>query len=210
MIRFKTTAAPPIEYPDSDGAPVGETPQHCLNLLRLLGILDTWFAADEMTYVAGNSFLYYEEGNPRRHVSPDVFVVRGIPRRPLRRRYLVCEEGKAPDFIIELTSSSTHDEDVDRKFAFYRDRLKVQEYFIRRVKGRLPSKVIGLHLVPSDWELRLYDPAADRWLPTPPEEHEALLKAQEARLKEQEARLAAEAEVRRLQRELKRLRGERE
>ena len=233
MIRQKTIPAPPTQYPDSDGAPVGETPEHCYNLLHLVYILDTWFAGDAMTYVAGNSFVYYEQGNPRRHVSPDVFVVRGIPKLPRRRRYLVWEERKAPDFVVELTSTSTMNEDRERKFALYRDRLKIQEYFlfdpfgecleprlqgfrlrngeyhpIRRVKGRLPSKVVGLHLEPNDWELRLYDPAAASWLPTPYEDRDALLEEHEARLKEQEGRLAAEAEVRRLQEELERLRRE--
>jgi hypothetical protein len=89
MIRSKTTATPEIEYPHSDAQPVGETPEHCYNLLYLVEALDTWLAHDDMAYVPGNSFIYYERGNPRRHVSPDVFVVRGIPRRPFRRRYLV-------------------------------------------------------------------------------------------------------------------------
>jgi Uma2 family endonuclease len=101
-------------------------------LLHLVYILDTWLAEDAMAYVAGNSFLYYEEGNPRRHVSPDVFVVRGIPKRPRRRRYLVWEEEKAPDFIIELTSSSTLDEDLEQKFALYRDRLQEE---LKRLRG---------------------------------------------------------------------------
>jgi hypothetical protein len=88
-------------------------------------------------------------------------------------------------------------------------RLRNGDYHpIRRVKGRLPSKVVGLHLEPSDWELRLYDPAADCWLPTPYEDRDARQEAQEARLREHEARLAAEAEVRRLQQELERLRGD--
>jgi hypothetical protein len=56
---------------------------------------------------------------------------------------------------------------------------------IRPVKGRLPSKVLGLHLEPSGDLLRLYDPAAGRWLPTPPEQRE---------------------EIERLRRELERLR----
>jgi Uma2 family endonuclease len=238
MASMKTISTPLlVEYPYSDGTPVGETPEHCENLLHLVAMLQQWFADDAMTYVAGNSFMYYEEGNPRRHVSPDVFVVRGIPKLPPRRRYLVWEEGKAPDLIIELTSPSTVAEDQERKFALYRDVFRVQEYFlfdplgecleprlqgfrlqrgkyvpIRRLKGRLPSKVLGLHLEPDDWELRPYDPKTNRWLITPPElyqvvtaQEQNLAAERQARLKE---RLAAEAEIRRLQEELTRLRGE--
>jgi Uma2 family endonuclease len=190
-------------------------------------MLREWFAADPMTYIAGNSFLYYERGNPRRHVSPDIFVVRGIPKLPPRRRYLVWEEKKAPDLIIELTSSTTVDEDVEAKFALYRDVLRVREYFlfdpleecleprlqgyrlgkagytaIRRVKGRLPSRILGLHLEANDWELRLFDPAARRWLPTPAETRKALDAERQARLAERQARLAAEAAIERLKNEL--------
>jgi Uma2 family endonuclease len=214
MASVKGVASPPeIDYPYSDGQPVGETPEHRDNLLHLVAMLRVWLAGDEMAYVSGNVFLYYVPGNRLRHLSPDVFVVRGIPKSPERRRYLVWEEGKAPDVVIELTSPSTYEEDMEDKFAIYRDVLQVQEYFlfdplgecleprlqgyrlkkgeyapIRRVKGRLPSKVLGLHLEQDNWELRL-------------EAERAKLEA------ERRARQAAEAEVRRLQEELKKLRG---
>jgi Uma2 family endonuclease len=242
-----------IEYPCSDGTPVGETPEHRDNLLYLVDKLRRWLADDPQAYVSGNTFLYYERGNPRRHVSPDVFVVRGIVKAPERRRYLMWEEGKGPDLVIELTSTSTVEEDLEGKFALYRDVLRVQEYFlfdplrecldpplqgfrlrkkeyapIRPVKKRLPSKVLGLHLEPDDWQLRLYAPATQTWVPTPPElrqaydaQHEVLetqrrvLEAQRQTLEtqrqaldaERQARAAAEAEIRRLQKELKKRRG---
>jgi hypothetical protein len=37
---------------------------------------------------------------------------------------------------------------------------------IEPVKGRLPSEVLGLHLERYDSELRLFDPATGRRLPT--------------------------------------------
>lgn len=226
MLRRPST--PETEYPYSDGKPVGETPEHRDNLLYLVDEIRCWLAEDPLGYVSGNTFLYYEQGNPRRYVSPDVFVVRGIPKLPERRRYLLWEEGKAPDIVIELTSSSTVNEDLESKFALYRDVLRVQEYFlfdplrecldpplqgyrlrnnayapIRRVKGRVPSKVLGLHLEPDDWQLRLYDPATKRWAPTPPE-------IRQAWEDECQARLAAEAEIERLRNELNQLRAREE
>lgn len=39
-------------------------------------------------YVAGNLFVYYEEGDPTQVVAPDVFVVKGVPRQK-RRTYKV-------------------------------------------------------------------------------------------------------------------------
>lgn len=209
-----------LNYPESDGKPVGETPQHRDNLMYLIEMLRIWFFNELMVYISGNMFLYYERGNRRRHVSPDVFVVKGIPREPERRVYLLWEEGKGPDFVIELTSASTQEEDLETKFNLYQDVLRVKEYFlfdpfaeyldprlqgyrlrkgryvrIQPVDGRLPSQVVGLHLEPADWMLRLHDPATDRWIPTPREVHAASL--------------TAEAEVERLRRELEALKRQR-
>jgi Uma2 family endonuclease len=184
-------------YIESDGKPMGETQAHIENMLYLLDPLKEWFAPDPMVYVGGNMFVHYERGNRNRHVSPDVFVVRGVSKEPMRRAYLVWEEGRAPDFVVEFTSETTREADQITKRAVYQDILGVSEYFlfdpfeeylhprlqgyrlakgeyrpIRPVKGRLPSKVLGLHLEPSGGLLRLYDPAAGRWLPTPLERKE--------------------------------------
>ena len=98
-------------YIESDGKPMGETQKHVLNMRYLLEPLDKWFASDPMVYVAGNMFVHYEQGNRNRHLSPDVFVVRGVPKKPERRNYRVWEEGRAPDFVVEFTSESTREED---------------------------------------------------------------------------------------------------
>jgi Uma2 family endonuclease len=196
---------------------MGETPQHRDNLAHLIEMLRLWYRGQEQVYVSGNMFLYYVPGNRRKHVSPDVFVVKGIPRLPERRRYLLWQEGKGPDIVIELTSPSTRREDLEEKWALYQDVLKVKEYFlfdplakylqpplqgyrlrkgkygrIRPVQGRVPSLVLGLHLERNGDQLRLYDPATGKWLPTPAEV--------------EEARQQAEAEVERLRREIEELR----
>jgi Uma2 family endonuclease len=221
------------EYPDSDGRPMGETPLHVDNLAYLVHMLRMWCERESQVYIAGNMFLYYVPGDRLKHLSPDVFVVHGVPKHtdPERRRYLVWEEGKAPDVVIELTSESTREEDIDDKMAIYRDPLGVKEYFlfdpyeeymepplqgyrliegeyeaIEPVEGRLPSQILGLHVEGAEGFLRLYDPVARRWLPTPPEEHQAHLQAEVARQQEEEARRRAEAEIQRLQQELEELR----
>jgi Uma2 family endonuclease len=224
-----TTNIPKIEYPTSDGKPMAETPRHRDNLAWLIEMLRTWYLPDPMVYVSGNMLLYYVPGNKRKHVSPDVFVVRGIPktRTPERGCYLLWEEGKGPEAVIELTSKSTRHEDLQEKFHLYQDVLKVREYFlfdpnaeylqpplqgyrlragkyvrIRPAKGRLPSQVLGLHLEADGWQLRLYDPAKQQWLPTPPEERTAREQAERERHEAQQRQQQAEAEVERLRREL--------
>src|SRR5207244_4439088 len=118
-----------IEYPTSDGKPMAETDWHWVNMTDSIQTLKVWFEPESMTYVAGNMLMFYVPGNKRKHVAPDGFVVKGIANR-MRANYLIWEDGKAPDAIIELTSKSTAKEDLDFKFDLYRDVLKVHEYFL--------------------------------------------------------------------------------
>ena len=189
--------------------------------------LQAQFAADPMVYVSGNLLLFYEEGNKRRHVSPDVFLVRGVAKHE-RENYLTWEEGKGPDIVIELTSSSTRSEDVNKKMKLYRDVLQVPEYFLfdpkqdyltpsmqgyRLVEGnyeiigsvarRLPSEVLGLYLERDGTQLRLFDPALGQRLLTSEERINAEKEKAEAQRQRADQ---AEAEVARLQQELEALR----
>jgi Uma2 family endonuclease len=202
-----------IEYPTGDGKPMAETDLHRDLMFDLIKSLQVHYADDPLTYVSGNLLLFYEEGNKRRHLAPDVFVVRGIPKRE-RLNYLVWEEGKGPDLVIELTSKSTRREDQSTKRDLYRDVLRVSEYFlfdplaeylkpplqgfrllngeytsIEPVASRLPSLVTGLHLEARGKSLRLYSPDLGRVLPTP-----------------LERAMEAELEVERLRREIETLR----
>jgi Uma2 family endonuclease len=178
------------DYPTSDGKPIAETDYHRNLLGDLIATLKRFFENHEKVYVSGCLMLFYVRGNKRRYIAPDVFVVKGVPNAN-RFNYLVWEEGRAPQVVIELTASSTRHKDTVRKFRLYRDLLRVKEYFlfdpldkylqprlqgyrlrqggyrpVRAVEGRLPSRVLGLHLEAEDYQLRLYDPAAERRLPT--------------------------------------------
>jgi Uma2 family endonuclease len=182
-------------YPDSDGKPMGETARHVWNIVKGLETLDRFFAADPNVYVGGNMFLYYVLGDPNQNVCPDFFFVRGVPKvtQPERRSYRTWEEdGKGPDAVIEYTSKSTKREDMVTKMALYRDVVKVKEYFlfdpfaeylrppfqgyrlvrgdyvdIKLVRGRLPSRVLDLHLESGGDVLRFWNPATQLYLPTP-------------------------------------------
>lgn len=210
----------PVEYPTTDGKPMAETEPHRKLMTALIESLEYHFRAAPDVCATGNLLVFYERGDRRKHVSPDVFVARGVPKR-VRLNYLIWEEGVAPEVVFELTSRTTRREDIGQKTALYRDVLKVKEYFlfdlfgeylspqlqgyrlragrytrIRPVSGRLPSQILGLHLEPVGDQLRLYDPVTDRWVTTTAEREQ------------QEAQRAAqaEAEVERLRRELEELR----
>jgi Uma2 family endonuclease len=212
-----------VDYPTGDGKPMAETDVHRELMVDLIQTLQERHAADPDVYVSGNILLFYEEGNRRRHVSPDVLFVRGIEKKQ-RENYLAWLEGKYPDLVIELTSRTTRSEDVKKKFALYRDVLRVPEYImfdplgdylfppmqgfrlvggrydvIGWVDGRLPSEVLGLHLERDGSALRLHDPATGRRLPTL---KEMASEAEAERLRADQA----EAENAQLRRELEALR----
>jgi Uma2 family endonuclease len=220
-------------YPTSDGKPTGETDWHRKLMNLLIEMLEDFFAGRRV-YVSGNLLLFYERGNRRRHLSPDVFVVRGVDHH-LRDNYLLWEERRAPQVVIEVTSASTRSEDQTTKRTLYQDTLKVREYFlfdpygewldpqlkgyrlhqgvyqpIRPRHGRLVSQELKLHLEGDGEMLRLWDPRSQAWLPTRTERlQQEMQEREEAERRAEQATRAqteAEAERDRMKQELEELR----
>jgi len=213
-------AAQAVHYPDCDGQPMAESEWQLIPMLYLLSGLRTHFLAREDVYVGGDMFLYYEEGNPRVSVAPDAFVVFGVEDR-VRMNYKVWEEGKGPDFVLEVASPSTWREDVRRKPGIYAG-LGVREYFLFDPLGRhytprlrgyrlvageyerltavesidrtltLHSEVLDLDLRTQGEEIRFHDPATGETLLSYDEEHAA---RQEEAAARQAAELRAEREA---------------
>ena len=119
-----------VEYPCSDGQPMAETEIHGACMMYVTYALRRWFEkrGQEDVYVGSNNFLYYEQGNPRAVVAPDVYVVVGAPAH-LRDTYLLWNERKGPDFVLEVTSASTRLDDERRKRDVYAA-LGASEYFL--------------------------------------------------------------------------------
>jgi len=119
-----------VEYACSDGRPMAETDLHARCMVYVTCALRRWFErrVQEDVYVGSNNFLYYERGNPRAVVAPDVYVVVGAPAN-LRDTYLLWNEPKGPDFVLEVTSANTRRVDERRKRKVYAA-LGVSEYFL--------------------------------------------------------------------------------
>ncbi len=93
-----------VHYPESDGQPMTESDPTRDYLTYCVEALNLFFQGRSQVYVSGNLFIYYEEGNPRAVVSPDVFVIFGVTKRQ-RRIYKTWEEGgKVPAFVMKITS----------------------------------------------------------------------------------------------------------
>ncbi|MGF1519975.1 MAG: Uma2 family endonuclease [Nodosilinea sp.] len=117
-----------IIYPDSDGQLMTESDATRDYLIYGVEVLRLYFKSRPNVYVSGNLFIYYEEGNPKASVSPDVFVIFGVSNRQRRSYKAWQEDGKLPSFVLEITSRTTKRQDEDEKPRLYAS-LGVEEYF---------------------------------------------------------------------------------
>ena len=112
VIEFKS-----VTYPESDGKPMGETDLHRKEMVREIELLERFFAGQRV-YVSGDLLVYYEPGDPKKVVVPDVFVVRDLEPGD-RRIYKLWIEKKPPDVIFEVTSRKTKKKDTVTKPELY-------------------------------------------------------------------------------------------
>ena len=225
-------AAPTLVYPESDGEPMAETPKHLQAMTDCMDVLRSYFRRFTDVYIGGNMFLYYEEGNPRKSISPDVFMVRGVSKKEIRT-YKTWEQPPTLDFVLEVASPSTYTKDFNEKMEIYAKILRVKAYCIYDpyheidpyfvgfrlvgeayeeipfVNGRIPLEVLGLELGEHEGVLRLYDPVQAAWLFTSQERvgDAEVRVAQEARARQEAESRAqhAEAEIEKLRAALQRL-----
>ena len=207
---------------------------------------------------AGNAYLLAEHlGNhditlieADRWIVPDQHLNKARAKRPdllvafdvdpaiydANNGYVVSEQGKPPDFVLEVASESTGDADLNEKRDFY-ESVGVLEYWrfdetgefhgARRAGERLVdgeyhpipiaelddgilqgySAALGLSLRWERGRLGWHDPETGEPIATLESEREGRMQEREARITAEAGREAAEARVRDLETELRRLRG---
>ena len=114
-------------YPYSDGKIMAETSLHVDAILYALATLRNWFASHVRVQVGANMFVYYQEGDASKRLTPDLFVVRGLEALP-EPSYKIWEAGRPPTFVLEVASPSTEKRDRDEKQALYAS-MGVEEYW---------------------------------------------------------------------------------
>lgn len=218
-----------IEYPESDGKPVGETDFHISVIFYLRAALRYFFRQVSDVYTAANMLFYYEEGDNSKFKVPDVFVVRGVTKHD-RRTYKLWEENAAPIVAFEITSRSTKWEDIGDKKGFY-EALGVKEYYLfdpvgeylkprfqgyrleksgyrpmaRSKDGSISSEELGVILKPDSTMLRLIDPTTNEVVPSM---EEAVENAHAVRLQVELEAERARIEAQRAQAEAQRAQAE--
>jgi Uma2 family endonuclease len=187
----------------------------------------------QRVYIASNLFVYYVEGDPKKVVAPDDFVVLDCDPGQ-RRTFRTWEEKRVPDTIFEITSRKTKREDQvtkPKKFA----EMGVREYFLYDptsdylrpplqgfrlhggnyaaiepdVGGYLHCQTLGIKLGLEENRLVMRDLQSGEVLRTRQEAAEqARDEAEQARRAAEQARRAAEKKAADSEEEIKRLRAQ--
>ena len=180
-----------------------------------------YFGNRDTTLVAGE---HYISRIPTRNMAglryPDLIIAFGVDTAAYYRSnaYIISEQGKPPDFVLEIASRSTGDEDVRSKPAYYAA-LGIPEYWRFDETGDFHgSRLAGDRLVDGQYEpipieeiedgvlqghsavldllvrwdhgqLGWHDPGTGQHIPTFEQEREARLAA-DNRVRELEAELA--------------------
>lgn len=202
------------EFPDElypvqlEGEPMAETQLYINQILYLISALETFFQ-NEPVLVLGDMTFYYEQGNPKKFIVPDVFVVKNVEKEPPRRVFRLWEE-RVPEVVFEISSRETWGADLNKKWELYQG-LGVREYYIFDPEydylpeplvayqlndegkfdqiavenGRVFSAALGLELIDTGEGLRFFNPATKRFLLTMREAFEEIerLRAEIAQLK---------------------------
>ena len=194
-----------------------DDPAHQAALTQHLGNYDTTIVLSEIP-------VRWTPSQSRGHRIPDLLVAFGVDRAQAveQNGYSIQDQGKPPDFVLEIASVRTAENDYTDKRVDYAnfgipeywrfdptgnqrydaplagDRLAEGAYQPIEIVEVEPehlhghSSALNLALCWDHGQLRLYDPVAQRHLMTFAEEWEARVAERDARIAEREARIAAE------------------
>ncbi len=136
VMHMKPRPTTPIYLPSEDmpdppcreGEPM-ETHRHVLQMILLIQTLSLFWNDREDVFISGTMFVYFspEHVFNKDFLGPDFFAVLGVPKRD-RKSWVVWQEGKGPELVIELISESTAAKDKHDKKLIYQDKLFVPEY----------------------------------------------------------------------------------
>ena len=130
-------------YPYEDEYPMPATELHAVQANTFFDQIYRYFQVDENIHVGLDNFIYYREGDITKVVAPDVYVVLGAAKLPLRRSFYTWAEGAVPAVAFEFLSDATARQDQHEKVTVYLQDMGVQEYFIHQPDTERPEEFRG-------------------------------------------------------------------
>lgn len=119
--------------------PPMESYLHVMTFFLLMASLRWWWRDRTDWFAAGNLSIYYPTISPetgrktRKKLAfrgPDFFLVLGVDPTRKRNSWVVENERKYPDLIVEILSPSTQQKDRGEKKTIYEKIFKTPEYFL--------------------------------------------------------------------------------
>ncbi len=127
-----------IEYPERNW--IAQSIAHGDAVLQAAAALRNHFRDRTDVLVAMELAVYYRRDDNNLWLQPDVQVVFGVSPEN-RSSYRIWEEGKAPDFVLEVASPSTAENDAEHKAREYA-RIGVREYWRLDPDGTLMGSAL--------------------------------------------------------------------
>ena len=118
-----------VYYPEGPQVPEGD--RQMRRRIELAVALRSWLAEHRPdAWVCCDINIYYQQGNPRIVVAPDIAVAFGVNTDAVENQgtYKVWEAGAAPSFVLEIASPNTLQVDLYDKPAKFAD-LGASEYW---------------------------------------------------------------------------------
>lgn len=194
-----------------DEEEMSETTLHFAMVNYFYNALKLFLKERQNCFVAGNLRISYDPEQPLKWYAPDVFVAFGVENRE-RRSFNLASEKIMPQVVFEVASDTTYDADLGKKYADYA-MLGVEEYYLldpernylptpliayQRENGilnpvkienkRIFSPLLGLEIVDTGDNFRLFNPNTNEFLRSTEELVESEIKLRQ-RIAELEARL---------------------
>ncbi|MEH1872063.1 Uma2 family endonuclease [Nostoc sp.] len=134
----------------SDEPPL-ESDLHREQIDLLIRILKLWWREREDFYASGNLTIYYSPNQKKsEHFrGPDFFVVLGTEKKDRKSWIVWQEDGKYPNVIVEILSSSTTAVDKGLKKQVYQDTFRTPDYFWF---DPVTMELQGFHLVDGKYQ----------------------------------------------------------
>lgn len=134
----------------SDEPPL-ESDLHREQIDLLIHILKLWWRERQDFYASGNLTIYYSPNQKKsEHFrGPDFFVVLGTEKKDRKSWVVWQEDGKYPNVIVEVLSSSTTTVDKGLKKQVYQDTFRTPDYFWF---NPVTMELQGFHLVDGKYQ----------------------------------------------------------
>ena len=140
------TALPSILYEEPEPLEDGMVQQPVIN--EIVRLIMSRFRGRSDVFASNAGLIFYDSSDTNRRIAPDLCIAFDVDVEAIYGirvfNYVMWDIGKPPDFVMEVASPSTANNDLGPKRALY-ERLGIREYW--RLDGTEDSYLYGRPLV---------------------------------------------------------------